>query len=139
LHTNRLFVYGTLQEAVDTELSQYLSAHSKCLGKGYITAKLYKVSWFPGVTLSTSHLDKVYGTLYEILADDVDTVFSTLDEYEGVDAASITNSLFTRALVDVHLEEAKTYKAWVYVYNKSVVGLEQISSGNFLEYVSKKK
>lgn len=69
----------------------------------------------------------------------MDTVFSTLDEYEGVDAASITNSLFTRALVDVHLEEAKTYKAWVYVYNKSVVGLEQISSGNFLEYVSKKK
>ncbi len=131
-----LFVYGTLQTALNTEMAVYLAAHASFVSKGTIQAQLYKISWFPGVVLSPVITDRVYGTLFQIESAAVTAVFDVLDAYEGADAQHSQDSLFIRKLVTVSTLSKQQHTAWVYLYNRPIVGLERILSGDFLAHTS---
>lgn len=107
-------------------MSQFLASHAQFIGKGYCYGKLYMVSWFPGAVLSNNTSEKVYGMLFEI--KNPGTVFKALDDYEGVD-----EHLFKRVTTTAFVNN-KPIHTWVYVYNLSVVGLKQITSGDFLKH-----
>ncbi|WP_298533745.1 gamma-glutamylcyclotransferase [uncultured Algibacter sp.] len=132
MNSDYLFVYGTLLEDTEHEMSKCLSAYASYEARGYFQGKLYRVSWFPGAIISDSSLDKVYGKLYKLSA--INSLFEVLDEYEGVRENSPKPNLFKREQITISVENSLTViKAWVYLYNHSVDGLKQIPSGNFLK------
>jgi gamma-glutamylcyclotransferase (GGCT)/AIG2-like uncharacterized protein YtfP len=59
-----------------------------------------------------------------------------LDDYEGCSAADRTDSEFRRERVEVHLLNGTTLTAWVYLYNRPTASLQQISSGDYLDFVN---
>lgn len=130
MNTEYLFVYGTLQEVVDNDMSRFLLRNSQPLAKGYFNGVLYRISWFPGAVLSTKTLDKVYGTIFKL--NSAEFVFKTLDTYEGYDVNSPKTSLFRRTLITAYLEDDTEIKTWVYVFNQSVSNDKRIFSGDFL-------
>lgn len=129
--TTYLFVYGTLLEDSKNEMSEFLSKHSEFVGRGFFCGKLYDVEEFPGAVLSDTLQDKVYGKIYEI--SEAEKVFSILDDYEGIESLETEKGLFKRVVVEAFLEAGHTVKTWVYLYNKSVLNLRLISSGNYLD------
>lgn len=131
MNLDYLFVYGTLQEAVDNDMSRFLSQNSQVIGKGYFNGELYSVSWFPGAVLNAQSLDKVYGTIFKL--KDAEFVFKTLDAYEGYNTHSPKTSLFTRALVPAYLDNGTEINTWVYLFNQSVSNYKRIFSGDFLK------
>ena len=131
MDSDYLFVYGTLQEELDNDMSKFLVKHSENIGKGYIHAKLYKISWYPGAVLSHSKTNKVYGTVFKLKQSK--TVFKVLDEYEGYVESSLSKSLYVRKRAAIYLQNNTQLKAWVYEYNQSVSNENHISSGDFLK------
>ena len=126
-----LFVYGTLQQASDNDMSRFLSKNSELVGKGHILGILYRISWFPGVVLSDSSSNKVFGTVFKL--QNIDNVFSVLDDYEGFDEDNLKESLFTRVQTSVFLENGDSLISWVYLYNQNIENSQQIISGDFLK------
>ena len=127
-----LFVYGTLQRELDTDMSRFLVANSKTVAKGYILGKLYKISWFPGAILTDDSSCKVYGTVFKL--KDNAAIFDVLDAYEGCNTNTPNASLFIRQRITVFLENNNTLTSWVYLYNQNIANSEQITSGDFLKY-----
>ncbi|WP_298342852.1 gamma-glutamylcyclotransferase family protein [uncultured Algibacter sp.] len=129
--TEYLFVYGTLQHDAKNNMSQFLCLNSNVLGKGYIYGRLYKISWFPGVILSTDTSEKVYGTLFKLHT--TSEILHFLDEYEGFIDSNIEESLFRREITTVFLENGNSIDAWVYIYNQNIENKQRILSGDFLK------
>ena len=121
-----LFVYGTLLDRVDTDMSRFLSEHSEFIGKGHFRGKLYLASWYPGAILSEDKGDKVFGRIYKL--KDEERVFKVLDAYEGVE-----DGLYSREIIDVYVQDHPIYKSWVYLYNLPITDLKRIASGDFLK------
>ncbi|WP_027137379.1 gamma-glutamylcyclotransferase family protein [Gaetbulibacter saemankumensis] len=128
---NYLFVYGTLMQDVENEMSQFLKKHSTFVGKGNFQGSLYEVAGYPGAILSENETYKVYGDLFII--QDAEYVFSILDPYEGIEESTIETDLYKREVVDVILESGVLVKAWVYLYNLEVTNLRLIPSGYYLK------
>ncbi|MCB4797324.1 gamma-glutamylcyclotransferase family protein [Neotamlana laminarinivorans] len=130
MKTSYLFVYGTLLDQLENNMSVFLRANSKIIGKGYFYGKVYKISWYPGAILSNLNTDKVYGTLVQL--NTPENALPILDDYEGFVPNNPNNSLFLRKQIGVYLNDI-VYKAWVYIYNKPVNEENRIFSGNFLK------
>lgn len=130
-NTTFLFVYGTLLEKSNNDMSKFLNAHAEFVGKGYFNGKLYDVEEYPGAVLSKNINDKVYGSIYEI--SNAEKVFKVLDAYEGIDLPQTNNDLFKRVVVEAFYEGGRTVKTWVYIYNQPFHHLRLISSGRFIE------
>ncbi|GAA4282261.1 hypothetical protein GCM10022260_26840 [Gaetbulibacter aestuarii] len=113
-------------------MARFLRAHSDYLGEGYFQGKLFNVSWFPGAVLSDRESDLVYGHVFRLKNEN--KVFSVLDDYEGIGEAYEKPHLFKKVLVSVILDRITELPCWVYLYNLSVDGLQQITSGNYLEF-----
>lgn len=126
-----LFVYGTLLKDSRHEMSDFLLSHAVNIGSAYFHGKLFQVSWFPGAILSNINSERVYGSLFKL--NDLEIVFKTLDDYEGVSKLSPQFSLFKRELVTAYFEDGSTIETWVYLYNLPTKNLKLISSGNFLK------
>lgn len=122
-----LFVYGTLLQSLDNPMSRFLKNHSEFLGKGFINGKIYDVGAYPAAILSDLKTDKIYGTVLKIT--DAEKTFEVLDTYEGLEDSP---PLYLKKSISVHLENKSCVKAWVYIYNRSVNHLKQISSGDYL-------
>jgi gamma-glutamylcyclotransferase (GGCT)/AIG2-like uncharacterized protein YtfP len=126
-----LFVYGTLRRAAEhsaiSEVHEAMRAYSVYIGEGTMQATLFQVEHFPGAIVSTSPEHRVVGELYAI--NEVEMLFSILDTYEG---CFDTPPLFWRTQVPVTQLDGSVIAAWVYLYNRSVEGLQEIPSGDFL-------
>lgn len=57
-----------------------------------------------------------------------------LDDYEGVSVDFDEVQLYRRELCPVEIND-KTEEAWIYWYNGSIAGHEEIRSGDLLEYL----
>ncbi|TXE15033.1 gamma-glutamylcyclotransferase [Seonamhaeicola algicola] len=124
-----LFVYGTLLQNAENEMSAFLKAHATVISKGYFIGQLYKISWFPGAILSNDQTQKVYGTLVKLTKN----VFEVLDDYEDFKPNNPSKSLFIRQKVTVFAKNNRVYNAWVYLYNQNVNPQNRIVSGDFLK------
>ena len=131
MNSEYLFVYGTLQQELDNEMSKFLIQHSETTGNGFVFGKLYRISWFPGMVLSNDKTDKVFGSIFKL--NDYQKVFGVLDGYEGFDKHNPKSSLFIRTKTIAYLENNKAIKTWVYLYNRTIDNEEQIYSGRFIK------
>ncbi|MFY0712651.1 gamma-glutamylcyclotransferase [Seonamhaeicola sp. NFXS20] len=131
MNTDYLFVYGTLLQNVNNNISTFLKTHATVISKGYFIGKLYKISWFPGAVLSNIKTHKVYGTLVKL--NTAKTIFDVLDDYECFNPNNPKDSLFIRQKVTVFTKNNHVYNAWVYLYNQKVNQQNRIVSGDFLK------
>jgi gamma-glutamylcyclotransferase (GGCT)/AIG2-like uncharacterized protein YtfP len=125
-----LFVYGTLMQSRQHKMHQLLAKHAVLQGNGYIQAKLYQISSYPGVIESNHEQDKVYGELY--LLRRPRWLLAQLDEYECCSPVFAEPHEYVRKSIDVVLSNHQIQSAWVYVYNYPVKAEQQIKSGRFI-------
>lgn len=126
-----LFTYGTLSKnAAPREIAPTFKK-LKYVGKGIVNGKLYDLGNFPGIILSKSSRNKVYGHVFE-LPDDP-SVLKDLDKYEEFSSSRRASSLFVRKQIPVKFMSGDPVKCWIYVYNKDVSHSNLIPSGDYAQ------
>lgn len=128
-----LFVYGTLLQK-DNQFGVYLKKYCAFLSTGKIKGRLYDIGEYPGLVLNPEGYF-INGNIYSV---DSEEVLQALDAYEGVGPLENQPNLYLRINCPV-VTNCGEANAWVYVYNLPVVGLPEIKSGNYLEYIGQKK
>lgn len=125
-----LFVYGTLRQALRHPLRRILRLGSEHLGEARFQGVLYAIDWYPGAVPSENPHDTVWGDLYRLNAPDM--VLERLDAYERCTPADPQPTLFRRERLEVRCADGARCRAWIYLYNQPVTGLQRIASGDFL-------
>ena len=152
-----LFTYGTLQPGANLgffeqhHLEQYLT----CVGKGSVSGELVHIKntqqkiEYPGLIGLRSASTQVHGTVFEVR--DREAVFPIMDPHEGyTPGLSITESrqknYYERKEVEVMLADThRKIVAEAYLFNPDseyahsdfIKRLASVSSGDWLEYVTK--
>ncbi len=131
MHSEYLFVYGTLLKDFDSYMSKFLDRNSEFIGPGYFNGKLFEISWYPGAILSEDISEKVYGHVFKI--DNESKTFKILDDYEGIGDTTEHPNEYKRVLIEAYLDSKETINTWVYIYNLPTSSLKLIASGNYLK------
>jgi gamma-glutamylcyclotransferase (GGCT)/AIG2-like uncharacterized protein YtfP len=127
--TDYIFFYGTLMRDF---ASPDLEIHKlEFIGEGFVYGKLYDLGAYPGVILSDSQENKVFGEIFR-LPDGKE--LARFDEYEGFCIDNSKESLFTRKITTAYLQDRKL-NCWIYEYNWNVDFAELIESGDYKEYM----
>lgn len=130
MDSDLVFVYGTLRRSVRPDIHErFLGARAKLLGSGTVQGRLWKVSWYPALTRSSSQEDRVIGELFQL--GDKARMLAELDDFEVCDLTNPAKSEYTRELLEVTLEDGSKVQAWGYLYLGSTDDLERIESGDF--------
>ena len=110
-HSN-VFVYGTLLSGEHNH--DYYLSDSPCIGRSTLTGyDMYDIGSFPGIVLGEG---EIFGEVYNVSEETLEE----LDYLEG------EGSLYIRKLVEVTMETGEKILASIYVYNRSIDGLETI-------------
>jgi len=128
-----LFVYGTLLLA-DNEFTNYLTSNSTICCKGKIQGRLYDAGHYPGLIIDKDNYD-VWGTIYRL--HNTPEVIKQLDFYEGYGEGEEQPNLYIREALSIETNEGKM-TCWVYLYNRSIAGLKEIATGDYVEYLQQK-
>jgi len=136
MNLDYLFVYGTLRRKSEHHMYHILARYADFIDDGYVFGKLYEVDNYPGLKLTSSKYNKVYGEVYRL--HNTKYVFDKLDDYEECSDKYPKPHEYKRVKVDVYLNSGKVLKAWVYEYNYSIEKLKLISSGDYMEYINRK-
>jgi len=124
-----IFVYGTLLDP-ENKYGVYLRDNSKFFSSAKLKGKLFDLGDYPGVVLYPDGTDLVHGILLQM--DDPATVLDVLDIYEGFGKDQPQPNEFVRVLTEA-VTEPGIVICWVYVYNRSLDNVRQITSGNYHE------
>ena len=128
-----LFVYGSLHSGFKNPAYEYLSQHFELIGTAVTQGALYHNDKYP-IAVATTENYYIKGELYKIKKmEEFDWVMAQLDDYEGLNVMPGETSLYKRATTEVNTGDDKV-AAWVYWYNGSVVGMEQIPSGDIFDF-----
>lgn len=130
-----LFVYGTLRKDTQSVMHRLLSENANFIQKGTFRGRLFMVGGYPGAVPSPDPDDFVYGEVYRL--KDADSILAILDAYEGCSQDSIQPAEYVRKKVDITLDTGNCVKAWIYILNQSIKGLQRIKSGDFLDALMK--
>jgi len=130
-----LFIYGTLLEP-GNGFALYLQENSTFYDKGKFKGKLYDIGEYPGAVLNKSGKSYVHGSIV-LLNNNHQPILRTIDNYEGYGPKQPKPNLYIRQMIAVETDVGPV-KCWVYLYNRPVIGLHQITSGDYLDYKSKK-
>jgi gamma-glutamylcyclotransferase (GGCT)/AIG2-like uncharacterized protein YtfP len=127
---NLLFVYGSLLSAVRHPQGERLSREADLIGPAHVQARLFRVSWYPGIILSDVAADQVRGEIYRLR--DPDASLRWLDAYEGItfgaDSVAPADE-YVRRIATVTDRQGQTLSAWVYLYQRDPAGLARVISG----------
>lgn len=124
-----IFVYGTLRRKSTSGAHQHFLHNAEFIGEALLRAKLYRVSYYPAITL-TDEPAFVVGEVYA-LRDEQD--LHGLDDYEECTAPWHDGQEYRRERVSVTMQDdQRRLSVWTYVYNRPTAGLEHIVSGDFL-------
>jgi len=129
-----IFVYGTLRQDTNTEMSRLLTKYAEFVGGAAYQGKLYKIDYYPGAVPSNDPNDAVLGEIY--LLHQADVALPLLDQYEEFGPEFPEPNEYIRLKQAVALKNGRTVMAWVYVYNHSTEDLELIESANFIQQLS---
>lgn len=127
-----LFVYGSLRRVFGHPLHDWLKQHARWVSEGTFGGKLVSLGAYPGAVPSTRPADQVKGEVYEVL--EAEPLFARLDEYEDVLPENPAASLYLRQIHEVELVSGGCVQAWVYVFNRPVVGLPWVASGDWVAW-----
>ncbi len=117
---DRLFVYGTLRPGFRNHHADLLANRASYLGAGRVPGRLYRVSHYPAMVGAQSADDWVVGDLYGGLTAQL---LMQLDRFEG--------DSYSREEKNVALSDGRSLVAFLYVWVRSVDGLEWIPSGDW--------
>jgi gamma-glutamylcyclotransferase (GGCT)/AIG2-like uncharacterized protein YtfP len=132
-----LFVYGSLRSGFQHAAYQYMAKYFQLLGHATVKGKLYDMGDYP-VALPTTEEKFIQGELYTLNeADDFSYVVGQLDDYEGLYAEEGETPLYKRELATVFCN-GQSSTAWIYWFNGSVNNLQEIESGDVLEFMRQK-
>jgi putative glutamine amidotransferase len=123
-----LFVYGTLRPG---HAPAWVAPHvDRCtvVGTGRTRGKLYDLGNYPGAIIDPACADCIRGLVLQIPDE---ATLKTLDKYEGYKPHDVAGSLFVRTECDVTLDDGKTIRAAVYVYNRDVPPARLIPGGRY--------
>ena len=123
-----LFVYGTLRRACGSDAHHRYLAGAIFVANAKLQGKLFRVSYYPAVTLTTEDC-WVQGEIYQ-LRDAAQ--LAALDEYEECQIPADANQEYIRTCVNVVMASGEQQQAWVYLYNRPTDSLALIDSGDFL-------
>ena len=116
-----LFVYGTLRRGCANRHAELLDRSARFLGSARVAGRLYRVDWYPGMTLGDEADEWVIGDVFELLDQ---KTLAALDEYEGSEE-------YRRVLTTAMLENGDHVQCWVYEYIGPVTGECRIVSGDW--------
>ena len=131
-----LFVYGTLMENVDSQITRFLKQNSLFVGKGSFQGKLFDLGHYPGAVFLPNAKNKVFGHIFELF--NTQKTLKVLDEYEAVGEQFGQFNEYVRKLVPIDFNE-KQISCWAYLYNLPTENLKEILSGNYLEMLQTNK
>ena len=122
-----LFVYGTLRKG--------LRLHHHLRGAVYThdartRGRLYDIGTYPGLLIDSS-ADWVTGEVFEV----DEQLVSLLDQVEGYKPDSSVHSEYLRREISVYNFHHKELKVTTYIYNRPVLGLSLIGSGDYKKYL----
>ena len=137
MESDELFVYGTLRKGTSTDMYRLLAREADFISDARFKGQLYLVDYYPGLIPSDNDHDIVHGELYRMRRPDV--VLRTLDEYEGCSEHYPEPKEYVRRVETVILPNEEERFAWVYIYNKPVMQLKKIESGDFLDIITDKE
>jgi gamma-glutamylcyclotransferase (GGCT)/AIG2-like uncharacterized protein YtfP len=123
-----LFVYGTLAREGGGGSNPLLGS-AVYLGEASWRGELYLVDWYPGAVASDEPGAMVRGELYRLT--DPAAILETLDRYEECGPAFGADAEYVRELTVVSLGDGSSRDAWIYRYNRPVIGLRRLVSGDF--------
>jgi gamma-glutamylcyclotransferase (GGCT)/AIG2-like uncharacterized protein YtfP len=134
---DHLFVYGTLGAAAGHPMGDLLRHCAEFVGKGTITARLYKIddpdepgeNAYPGALPSPNPSDKVYGEVYRVT--DPDQLYPALDNFEACSDDWPEPQEFALRSVPVTLADGMSLRASSYLYTWDVADAERIPSGRY--------
>ncbi len=127
-----LFVYGSLLDA-GNEFAAYLSHNATLYNAGKIKGRLYDIDEYPGAIIDANGYP-IQGSILSL--NDPEENLKILDDYEGFGNNQEQPNLFIRKLLPVETING-LITCWVYLYNLPVEGLEEITAGDYLEYLNK--
>jgi len=127
MSSDHLWVYGTLRRGCANPYADLLSRSARYLGLARVQARLYRVSWYPGIRLGGDPTDWVVGDLFRILRPDT---LPMLDAYEGPNE-------YRRMHAIAVLEDGRQVRTWIYEYLGSVNESRRIASGDWLKLNAK--
>lgn len=133
----QLFVYGSLRSGFRSPAYEYISRYFHLVGDAKVSGKLFDMGDYPaGIPFTGDSF--IAGELY-IIKDSKEFAWAIcqLDDYEGVVVEQHESPLYRRELTDVVIE-GTAMPAWIYWFNGDVSGKPEISSGDIIEYLSKK-
>jgi len=131
--SEHVFFYGTLMSPFNRPGRQRVNPKLTPRGKGTIRAALFDLGIYPAA-VPTDDGSRVLGEMYEM--QDSAAVLATLDEIEGYRSNEPEQSLYTRVLTDVTLEDGQVRSAWAYFYNAPLGRAQRIASGDYLEHLN---
>jgi gamma-glutamylcyclotransferase (GGCT)/AIG2-like uncharacterized protein YtfP len=126
-----LFVYGTLMRGFDHPMAQLLSRNADFVGEARCGGRLYLIKHYPGLVLSDTPDELVFGELYRLPRPD--ELLREFDMYEACGEGFAAPTEYIRQLLPVILQDGAAVEAWTYVYNWPVAHLPRITSGRFME------
>jgi len=123
-----LFVYGTLQPGVQSDLGARerarLTASGVFLGPALAQGILLELGGYPGMMPGAG---SVHGGIYKL--DEPEDVFVWLDSYEGISGA--LDDEYCRCEIEVTLEAGARITAFAYVVKKPRAATPAIPSGRW--------
>lgn len=128
----KLFVYGTLIN---------LSARRT---QGTILGRMFDCGWFPGVvTRNQARQDNIdfskeyiiHGEIMENISDNL----THFDLYEGYCSYKLKQSLYVRQHVRIQVENKNEIDCWIYLFNQSLSGMPEVTSGHWNTYKTNEK
>ena len=134
-----LFTYGTLRDSNVNHKAHFLRQHAVYIGRGYIQASLYKVTWYPAINLETDGGNKVYGDIFQLPLPNREMVLHELDGYEGIYNTNEDSEEYERVAVNAFLEDGSSLECWVYNYKLPLDKHQRIESGDYLKYLQTQK
>jgi gamma-glutamylcyclotransferase (GGCT)/AIG2-like uncharacterized protein YtfP len=117
-----LFVYGTLRRGCANRHAELLDRSATFLGSARVAGRLYRVEWYPGLTLRDASDEWVVGDVFQVREQET---LAALDEYEGSEE-------YQRVLTSAVLENGERVPCWVYEFIGPVTEERRIVSGDWL-------
>ncbi|MBS1927459.1 MAG: gamma-glutamylcyclotransferase [Bacteroidetes bacterium] len=135
--TPQLFVYGSLRSGFRNPAYEYLTRHFTLVGEAVVRGRFYHNGEFP-IAVPTKADNFLTGELYQLTSPhEFPWVFEQLDDYEGLNVMPGEIPLYKREMVPV-FQNARESLAWIYWYNRPVSGMEEIPTGDIMQYLQQK-